>query len=307
MELVNESKKIVTILVPTFNRPQYLYKTLRTLIPYQDVARILVINDGGEFLFDVQPSVEVLNLKSNIGEAAVINLGWKLTKTDFFTVVSDDDPQDGNWLHPLLQEAKTKPNIIAFYPSTNVVYTNGRTTEIKAKKYDRDIFLSLLRCPCLAGVLINRKELAKLGVEKLRVDNVIYPNDLIQWLELSKFGEFVPVIESVATWFRHESQMSEVLSKTFQSKEFYRNVSDWQSKNLAQASLLDASTITLLRSLQILLTPKNKKWFINLNGLFELISIHLDFLTIYQIKKVDSIRRVFTKIVLLIKFKAQDV
>jgi len=307
MEIVKSSKKIVTILVPTFNRPQYLTKTLETLIAYQDIARILVINDGGELLSDIQPYVEVLNLNSNIGEASAINLGWKLTKTDFFTVVSDDDPQDGNWLYPLIQEAKTKPNVIAFYPSTKVVYANGRTIEFKAKKYNREIFLNLLRCPCLAGVLINRKVLSELGVDKLRVNNMIYPNDLIQWLELSKFGEFVPVNESLATWTRHDSQMSEVLSKTYQSKEFYRNVSNWQSENLTQASLPDAVAITLLRSMQILLTSKDKNWLVNLKGLFELLNIHSSFLSTYEIKRSDFVKRFFIKIMTLIKFKVSNV
>jgi hypothetical protein len=283
-----------------------LKKTLRTLVRYLNEAQILVINDGGEIPQGLPSRIQILNLPSNIGEASVVNLGWEMAETDLFTVISDDDPQLYDWLHPLLDEARINPNAIVFYPSTSVVKSDLEIQRIPAIKYEKDKFLGLLRSPCLAGVLINRKELTKLGVTKLRVDEMIYPNDLIQWLELTKFGEFVPVNRSIATWVRHDLQASEILSKYVQSKQFYQNVTRWQYENLGKEALIDAYTIAFLRSAQILLSPSREFDIWKLKEFLKLYGVHKNFLEIQGIKTIRTLRPLIVKSFRLAQLKVRD-
>jgi glycosyltransferase involved in cell wall biosynthesis len=257
MVRIPDEPKLVTILVPTFKRESQLKVTLSTLEPYLCYARILVINDGGDKIDLPNTEIDLINLTENIGEAAVVNLGWKIAQTPFFTVISDDDPQSDDWLLPLLDVAKKAKEVIAIYPSTRVLYEDGRKKEYLAKVYNSKQFVSLLRSPCLSGVVINRKKLLSKGVKELRIDGMLYPNDLIQWLELSKHGEFVGVPSAFGQWHIHNAQLSNKLSGDFKSKQFYENVSLWQRENLPKQQLPRALSITFLRSCQIIVSSPN--------------------------------------------------
>jgi glycosyltransferase involved in cell wall biosynthesis len=300
------SSKLLTILVPTYNRASYLKKTLDSLLPFVDIAEILVINDGGEACNLDESKVRLVNLSKNVGEASVVNLGWKLARTDLFTVISDDDPQSRAWLDPIIKAAKENPEIVAFYPSNRVFNFDGTVSLITAQKYDRDTFLKLLRSPCLAGVLINRRLLMSQGVEEIRIDGMNYPSDLIQWLELSKFGQFLGVNLAFGQWHKHKNQTTELLSKIERSKAFYRNVSTWQTKNLDKRELPDAYAITFLRSLQIGLTPGGNSIADSIRAFRIIITLHLLNLKNQRIGRLVSLKSIIGKIIDLANFKVKN-
>lgn len=271
---------LVTILVPTFNRETFLQKTLNSIknIPG---TRVIVINDGGRPVKVSDESIELINLPTNVGEAEVVNIGWSMANTKYFSVISDDDPQSEKWLQPLLKEAERNPNYVAYYPNTVVMKSNSTTKIIKARKYSKQNFLNLLRCPCLAGVLINRELLESFNVKTLRVKGMKYPNDLIQWLELSKYGNFLPVKQSTSYWWVHQDQLSNSLTNNDQAIMYYKNVRNWQIKSIKRKSLTSAISITLLRSLQIAVSRKSGA----LSTLSQLLKLHIKSLSTSQAAK----------------------
>lgn len=306
MARIPDEAKLVTILVPTFKRESQLKVTLGTLEPHLSYARILVINDGGNKIEIPNTGIDVINLTENIGEAAVVNLGWKIAQTRFFTVISDDDPQSDDWLIPLLSVAKKAKQAIAIYPSTRVLYEDGRKKEYLAQAYNSNQFVSLLRSPCLSGVVINREKLLSEGVEKLRIDGMVYPNDLIQWLELSKHGDFIGVPSAFGQWHIHNTQLSNKLSEDFKSKEFYQNVSLWQIANLSKRQLPRALSITLLRSLQIGINSSNLLRPTSLKFVKELIARHQITFKENVGKRFNIIGNLFYVIIQLLIFKAKN-
>jgi glycosyltransferase involved in cell wall biosynthesis len=119
---------------------------------------------------DLPDQVKLINLDKNSGEAHAVNVAWSLCKSDYFAVISDDDPQPDNWLSVLTKAAKLQPNFVAYFPSTYVVKENEVKLGQFAHQYDKETFHKLLRSPCLSGVLINAKLLRSLYVKKLRID-----------------------------------------------------------------------------------------------------------------------------------------
>jgi glycosyltransferase involved in cell wall biosynthesis len=250
--VVSLNAPLVTICIPTFNRHAELLTTIKSLLIYDDLAKIIVVNDGGAIPVGLPSSVTVLNSIVNTGESAAVNIGWKNCDTQYFTVVSDDDPQPVNWLRPLIDATILRPDAIAFYPSTYMVEKNRSRISLFAKPYNKKNFQNLLRSPCLSGVVINAKKLQNLQVADLRDETIFYPNDLIQWLNLSLLGDFFGVPESNAYWWVHEKQISRLLPLNDKALLYWQNVSKWVETNPTSKSLSFRLLICYLRAVQIL-------------------------------------------------------
>jgi glycosyltransferase involved in cell wall biosynthesis len=250
------SEKVVTLVIPTLNRKSHLIRTVSSIAKYKDIADVLVINDGGTAPDSLPEWVTIVNLEKNRGESFAVNVGWKIASTKYFVVVSDDDPQPEGWLEPLIGAALANPNFIAYYPNCEIL-VNGEVTEtIFARKYNRSEFIRFLRCPCLAGVLINRAYVYEHLSDGVRVTSVSYPSDLIQWLSLSRLGDFFAVSESTARWWVHSEQQSILVDSDDLANQYFDNVSKWAKENLNPIEQRIFLVTALLRSVQILNSRK---------------------------------------------------
>jgi len=242
----------VTIAIPTFNRPELLRQTISSLLLYAESSEILVINDGGEIPANLPNHVKLVNFDRNFGEAYAVNVAWALCENEYFVVVSDDDPQADNWLHLLIRAAQAQPKYVAYFPSTYVVNDKGVNLNQFASQYDKKTFHKLLRSPCLAGVLINAKLLKENNVRSLRINGLTYPNDLIQWLELSLIGDFLAVPEAKSLWWEHQDQTSNTIFDVDQADLYFNNVSNWILKNTNDDIKCESLIACCLRSIQLL-------------------------------------------------------
>jgi glycosyltransferase involved in cell wall biosynthesis len=241
-----------TIAIPTYNRPNFLSQTISSLLPYSDISEIIVINDGGNIPVNIPEQVKLINLENNQGEAHAVNVAWSLCKNDYFVVISDDDPQPDQWLNILTTTARSNPEYVAYFPSTYVVNETKVELNQFAHQYDKLIFHKLLRSPCLAGVLINARLLRSLNVKKLRIDGLAYPNDLIQWLQLSLNGDFLAVPKAKSFWWKHQGQASNSIPEIMQAELYFDNVSAWIIGNVSKELRCESLISCLLRSIQIL-------------------------------------------------------
>ena len=113
--VVKENKKklpemdknpILSIIIPSYNVSQYIYKTLKTLLVGNDNSKyleILVVNDGSKdntkeevnrFINDYcskKGSIVRLVDKENGGHGSTINVGMKEAKGKYFRVIDGDD------------------------------------------------------------------------------------------------------------------------------------------------------------------------------------------------------------------------
>ena len=241
------------VIIPTLNRPKQLAITIASLLRISEISEILIVDDGSEVPVSIShEKIRVLRQPVQLGESAAINRAWREISASFVAVVSDDDPQGENWISPILKSIRnSSQNTIAWYPSTLIWKNNLPAARINALPYSRRRFWGLLKCPCLAGVVINRVRLLDCGVTEIRPNGVVFPNDLIQWLELSKFGPFQAVTESEAYWHTHNDQLSNTLNYNYKAEQFLTNVGLFLKKNSRYATWQSLNSL-LFRSFQFL-------------------------------------------------------
>lgn len=224
----NAQRGEVSVVVPTKNRHDFVGRTVCSLLVSPLVREVIVVDDGSDDPVSiVDPRVIISRHDHSLGEGAAVNSGWRLATGKYLLVISDDDPQRPDLVDSLVNAARRYPEAIAWYPQTLEVSASGPRRLIPASPLTPRQILKRLRIPCLAGVLINAEELRSRGLECLRNESVAYPNDTLQWLSLSLLGNFVPVSQATALWWRHEGQVSTSWPGECKARSYAENVGNW--------------------------------------------------------------------------------
>jgi glycosyltransferase involved in cell wall biosynthesis len=120
---ISKMKPSVTVLIPTFNRAQFLPECLdsvlgQTIPPVQ----VMVINDGSKdhTREAVAPYVDRIEYieKKNGGKASALNLGLPLARGDYIWVMDDDDAA-------LPDALETHLNVLEKDPEIGLTWTTG--------------------------------------------------------------------------------------------------------------------------------------------------------------------------------------
>lgn len=123
------SKPLVSVVIPTWNNPQFLHGAVTSLLRNQttkNLMEIVVINNGHENSCDFlkgQKGVRVIYAGGNKGWEGGIDLGLKETDSEFVCFFNDDAmvPTTSKlWINNLLQHFRD-PKVAAVGPSSNVV------------------------------------------------------------------------------------------------------------------------------------------------------------------------------------------
>jgi hypothetical protein len=90
---------LVTILIPTYNRREYL-KSVLECVAAQTYPRIeaIVVNDGGEAVEDIVaafPVARCVNAETNGGTISAFKIGLDMARGEYIQMLPDDD-----WLYP---------------------------------------------------------------------------------------------------------------------------------------------------------------------------------------------------------------
>jgi GT2 family glycosyltransferase len=84
----------VTVLIPTYNRPEFLVEALASLTAQTATSfEVIVLNDGGSIPPPVRfpgLALTTINLRHG-GQSAALNFGLSLAKGTYVTVAQDDD------------------------------------------------------------------------------------------------------------------------------------------------------------------------------------------------------------------------
>lgn len=151
--MIKQSPK-VTVLTPTYNRPDYLKEAISSVVnQFMSDWELIVINDGG---VDVRKVVEgfnderikYFNRKQNRGKAACLNFALKRAKGEYIAYIDDDDIWYPNHLEVLSEALDENPDIGAVYSDLYAVQfikdeTNGKRYPLHkliqvARDYNRD-------------------------------------------------------------------------------------------------------------------------------------------------------------------------
>ena len=162
----------ISVVIPTYRRPQLLYKCLQALLqqhirPYD--YEIIVVSDGPDQLTSKQVekfnsagivNIRFLPLDSKRGPAAARNHGWQNALADLIAFTDDDCIPDSDWLFALIEEYYHKqkaPDYIAFTGRIRVPLNRTPTDfELNTSHLETADFVTA-NCAC------SRKALVKTG------------------------------------------------------------------------------------------------------------------------------------------------
>jgi len=227
---------VVSVLVPTFNRPQYLSKALASVLQqsYKNI-QLIVINDGGEDVSDIinsfgDPRLTFINRKENRGKPYSLNEALNRAEGKYVAYLDDDDIYYPNHIATLVNalEFQTDCQVAYsdFYKAFCRISSDGsrqvlsKTVEV-SRDFDR--FFMLHFNHVLHVSLMHRRDL----IEKTGPYNEQL-NVLIDWdmtRRLVFFSDFHHVCEITGEYYNPEGESDRIsIQRRKDKSEYMRNV-----------------------------------------------------------------------------------
>ena len=196
-----DNSPIVTVIIPTYNRPEMLKDALMSVLSQTyNNFEIIVVNDAGKDIAEVIDSLNsegkiiYLQHKENRGLPAARNTGLKTAKGRYIAYLDDDDIYYPDHLETLVSFLKTEQDYKVAYTDSNYVFqewiTDRYVTLSKKVLYSQDFDRQRLLVSNYMPVLnvMHRKDLVdKAGLfdEKLGAHE-----DWDMWLRFSQQCDF---------------------------------------------------------------------------------------------------------------------
>ncbi len=122
----------VTVVIPTYNRPELLRRAVASVLDQERVAReVIVVDDGSTRRVtedDLPAGVTVVRNGGSGGVAAARNLGVERAAAPWIAFLDDDDWWARDHLHRLLKAAAEAHADFAYAATWNVDLDGGRAT-----------------------------------------------------------------------------------------------------------------------------------------------------------------------------------
>jgi glycosyltransferase involved in cell wall biosynthesis len=228
----------VSILVPTYNRSAFLSETIWSLLNQEFLLEVIVIDDAStddtvELVLSIakeNPNLVLVTREVNGGESAAINTGWREANGRYIGIVSSDDPQPKSWLKEMMIYINSNPNEGFYYPNVNLIDRDGVIIgRIETLEWSQKLIYSKMICVASAGTIIDTWKLPEGFVP--RDESVVYPSDLLQFLELSKITTGKKVPSATSNFRNHSSSLTFGVNQIERSLAFHQNTSVWMAKN----------------------------------------------------------------------------
>jgi hypothetical protein len=201
------SEPLVTVIVPTYNRPADLARCVAALVAQRyECLEILIVNDAGEPPVDLphDPRIRVLNLEKNVGAVAAINAGMRAARGDYVQIVADDDALYPDHVIRLVEVLErtgadvAHSNAVIRYEGTGptgATITTGYNASVFCHPLDRVVVYS---SSPVAGqaLLVRRSALERVGYYD---EQCILADQELQ-IRLSQVSEFMHVPHATAEW-----------------------------------------------------------------------------------------------------------
>jgi glycosyltransferase involved in cell wall biosynthesis len=182
---------LVTVVVPTRDRPELLQRALRSIITQSHTAlEVVVVDDGSEPPVSLSPEfardsrVRLVRLDIPDGASGARNRGLAEGHGDFITFLDDDDEFTVDRLGDGLEALKASPPSVAAVASGHAGHVDGRQVYLHFPPSGGDLRIALLREPTLSlpTVLIRKSALDEIGHFDSSLDRY---EDWDLWLRLT--------------------------------------------------------------------------------------------------------------------------
>ncbi len=232
---MTETKPLVTIITPTFNRAALLAETIDSVLSQDyEVIEYFVLDDGSK-----DATVELLKqyddprLKweshANMGEARTVNKGFELAQGEFVIVVNSEDPILPGLLSASVAYMQAHPDVWATYPDWMMIDEHSQPLEsITVLEYPYQNMLRYHHCPLGAGAMFRRNALDA-GVR--RDGRWRFVSDYEFWLKVGLHGQMARLPQTLATWRSHAGGASTIFANKSMAKEHIDVVKEYYRRS----------------------------------------------------------------------------
>ena len=216
---------LISIIVPTYNRPAFLERALRT-IQAQTIQdfEIIVVNDAGSDVWDIvkdMPKVTLYNRPENGGLAAARNSGLRIASGKYVCFLDDDDILFPIHFQVLVHELDK---------GTQAAYTDGYRWENEVylrRTLSIDYSREKLEAGCLfyvMNVMLHRDILDGVWFD----ESLPSHEDYDMWLTLSERKIKFVHIPFITSAYSHRGDGSQISHKPYH-RNYYNKVRDKHS------------------------------------------------------------------------------
>jgi len=268
---------MIDILIPTYNRAEYLQKNiewLETLATEEEISHKLHLvisnncsTDDTDSVLEATSSLSNLHIttysqEENIGlERNVVFLLEKAT-SKFIMYLGDDDLLPRGYLSFVLSKIDTEPDVSAIIPGTSALYHDGSTKVQRKESFDIEKFKRGFRT-CLrlshlghqlSGILVARSEILETYGPSIEHRN-IYPFIYFLSFNILRGSTYYAPVYSVLVF--HGNAKDWEYDHSGLLTEIFKNYNLLYPKSLLKRNMLKSAI--LLRQSQRLRIGKNLK------------------------------------------------
>lgn len=206
----------VSILVPTYNRANYLLETLASALAQtvREIA-VIVVDDGStdntaELVRRLgDPRVEYI-WQPNRGVSAALNTAWRAARTEYVAMLGSDDVMLPRQIETLLGRMEQAPPLTLAFARAQAMDAQGNPLpQILGSplKFPDHALSSLLYGDCICGVacLIRRADLERAGGFD---ESLIANEDWDLWIRMAEHGSFAFCDEILARYRMHPTSLT---------------------------------------------------------------------------------------------------
>lgn len=301
----------ISIIIPTYNRYEYLKETLDSLVNqlYKNFE-VIIVDDysSDETRLLIPHYSNLLNLRyyrneSNLGESASVNIGVALAKSDLIAIVNSDDPQTEIWLAEMVFEIKSNPEYIIYYPDVRIIDKAGiELSKWELPDWNETKLYTELNCISSAGAILNLKKFPQNKL--IRVNEVKYPSDLFQTMNIGLYGSGYHVRKYLGTWRDSSTYKGKISSLEF-ARNFETECIKWFDRNRISQTVFSHTPIfkvylygqiwkLLRRNHSLIFCLVNFPWN-NFIRNFKLPMFTAEFARMLTRRNVTALKSVFTR------------
>jgi glycosyltransferase involved in cell wall biosynthesis len=221
---------LVSIVIPAYNHADYLAEAIESVLG-QDYLNVelLVLDDGS-----TDNTREVLEgyagrfyweTHKNMGEAATLNKGWRMSKGEILGRLSADDLLYPDAVSASVKCLQRNPDAVLVYCDFDLIDERSRVIRrIQAPEFSYgDMVAKLITAPG-PGAFFPRSAFEKAGPWN---ESLTRMPDTEYWLRLGLYGKFVRIPRVLASLRMHENSVSFREGDELASQEYIRVLTDY--------------------------------------------------------------------------------
>jgi glycosyltransferase involved in cell wall biosynthesis len=227
---MSDELPLVSIIIPAYNHADYLVEAIDSVLA-QDYPNVelLVLDDGS-----TDNTREVLEgyagrfyweTHKNMGEAATLNKGWRMSKGEILGRLSADDLLSQDAVSASVECLRKNPDAVLVYCDFDLIDECSRVIrKIQAPEFSyRDMVAKLITAPG-PGAFFPRSAFEKAGPWDESLTRI---PDAEYWLRLGLYGRFVRIPRVLASFRMHENSVSIREGDELSAQEYIRVLTDY--------------------------------------------------------------------------------